>query len=149
MFLEPLCVLKSFILSLLFVNNNSSVSIKFKDENHWEFCSEFVNYLSAFKHSVFLLRRVMWFYFLFQYIWPIVLCKTSLYSSCFDISLPWYESFFFFNPLHWVGKWGAILVWRLISVSAGILHSLIIFSPPFPQWSVPPLPPQKFLFSGV
>lgn len=34
MFLEPLCVLKSFILSLLFVNNNSSVSIKFKVENH-------------------------------------------------------------------------------------------------------------------
>lgn len=34
MFLEPLCVLKSFILSLLFVNNKSSVSIKFKVENH-------------------------------------------------------------------------------------------------------------------
>ena len=56
--------------------------------------------------------------------------------------------FFFSNPLHWIGKWGAILVWRLTSVSAGILHSLIIFSPPFPQWSVPLLPPRNSYLVG-
>lgn len=86
------------------------MGIKFEVGNLSEFWSEFWTcYLSDFKFLVLLMRRLMWIYFLVQYIWPLVYSESFRIVYFMVVFIPWFLIFqclgmsLVFSPLYWGG----------------------------------------------